>query len=97
MFLTLVAQTRWGAQGLVATSALVGLTDVDALTLSIARSAAQSPADSTAVIALVTGILSNTLLKLAVAVVVGRGWFRAITAAGLGAIAISILAILLAN
>jgi uncharacterized membrane protein (DUF4010 family) len=95
MFLILVAQTRWGSQGLLATSALVGLTDLDALTLSLARSAAASPASSTAAVGLVIGILSNTLLKLTVAVVVGRGWFRAITAAGLGAIAASILAMLL--
>ena len=95
MFLILVAQTRWGSHGLVATSALVGLTDLDALTLSLARSAAASPADSTAVVALVTGILSNTLLKLTVAVAVGRGWFRVITAAGLSAIALSIAVMLL--
>jgi uncharacterized membrane protein (DUF4010 family) len=97
MFLIVVAQTRWGTQGLLATSAIVGLTDLDALTLSLARSAAASPADSTAVVALVIGILSNTLLKLTIAVVVGRGWFRAITAAGLGAIAVSIVAMLLMN
>jgi uncharacterized membrane protein (DUF4010 family) len=95
MFLILVAQTRWGSQGLLATSALVGLTDLDALTLSLARSTVESPPNSTAVVALVIGILSNTLLKLTVAVVVGRGWFRAITAAGLGAIAISIVTMLL--
>jgi uncharacterized membrane protein (DUF4010 family) len=95
MFLILIAQSRWGSQGLLATSALVGLTDLDALTLSLARSAAASLAYSTAAVGLVIGILSNTLLKLTVAVVVGRGWFRAITAAGLGAIAVSILAMLL--
>ena len=97
MFLILAAQARWGSQGLLATSALVGLTDLDALTLSLTRTASQSAAGSTAVVALLTGIVSNTLLKLTVAVVVGRGVFRAVTAAGLGAIAISILAVLLAK
>jgi len=97
MFLILAAQARWGSQGLVATSALVGLTDLDALTLSLARSAAASPADSTAVVALVSGILSNTLLKLTVAVVIGRGWFRLITAAGLGALAVSMVAMLMVD
>ena len=97
MFLILAAQTRWGSQGLVATSALVGLTDLDALTLSLARNAAASPADSPAVVALVSGILSNTLLKLTVAVAVGRGWFRVITAAGLGALAVSIVAMLMVD
>ena len=96
MLVILIAQARWGSYGLMATSALVGLTDLDALTLSLARSAA-APADSTAVVALVTGILSNTLLKLTIAVVVGRGWFRVITGAGLGALAVSIVAMLMVD
>jgi hypothetical protein len=45
-------------------------------------------------VALVAGILSNTLLKLAIAAVVGRGWFRTATAAGLGAMALAITAAL---
>jgi hypothetical protein len=43
-------------------------------------------------IALAAGVLSNTLLKMTVATVVGRGAFRAVTAVTLGALAASILA-----
>jgi len=93
----LTVQARWGSGALVATSALVGLTDLDALTLSLARSA-PLPADiPPAIMALVAGILSNTLLKLGVAVVVGRGWFRTATAGALGAMALTILAVLIAG
>jgi uncharacterized membrane protein (DUF4010 family) len=96
LFIILVVQARWGSQALVATSALVGLTDLDALTLSLARS---TPADAgaTAAVALVAGILSNTCLKLTIALVIGRGWFRTATAAGLGAMALALAAALFMN
>ena len=74
---------------------MVGLTDLDALTLSLARNAAVSGGASSAATALVVGMLSNTLLKMGVAVVVGRGTFRTVTGAGLGAIALALAAALL--
>jgi uncharacterized membrane protein (DUF4010 family) len=95
LFLILVVQARWGSQAVVATSALVGLTDLDALTLSLARSTPAGDVRSTAAVALVAGILSNTLLKLTVALVIGRGWFRTATAAGLGAMALALAVALL--
>lgn len=90
LFLILMVQARWSAEALVATSAVVGLTDLDALTLSLARSTAEGEAIPIAASALVVGVLSNTVLKLLVAVVVGRGWFRALTAGGLAAIALAL-------
>lgn len=89
LFVILFVQARWSSEALVATSALVGLTDLDALTLSLARSAASSESVSPAGFALAAGMLSNTLLKLTVAVVVGRGSFRAATSAMLGAMALA--------
>ncbi|MEQ1573779.1 MAG: MgtC/SapB family protein [Vicinamibacterales bacterium] len=95
LFVILAVQARWSSQALVATSAFVGLTDLDALTLSLARTAA-SPADiPLAGVALVVGILSNTLLKLGVAVVVGRGTFRTVSAGALGAMAVAMAAMLM--
>lgn len=89
LFVILFVQDRWGSEALVATAAFVGLTDLDALTLSLARSAAASGDVSPAALALVAGILSNTLLKLTVAVVLGRGSFRTATAAMLGAMGLA--------
>jgi uncharacterized membrane protein (DUF4010 family) len=94
LFVILAVQTRWGSQALVATSAFVGLTDLDALTLSLARSTTSTGDIPLASIALVAGILSNTLLKLTVAVVVGQGWFRTVTAGALGAMAVTIVAMM---
>lgn len=90
----LAVQTRWGTEALVPTAFFLGLTDLDALTLSLARSAAVSGATEATVVALVWGILANTLLKLTVALVIGRGWFRAGTGAALGAMALSLIAAL---
>jgi uncharacterized membrane protein (DUF4010 family) len=90
LFVILFVQGRWGSEALVATSAFVGLTDLDALTLSLARSARASGHIPTTAVALVVGILANTCLKLVVALMVGRGWFRAATAAVLGAMALAL-------
>lgn len=95
LFVILMVQARWGSGALLATSAVVGLTDLDALTLSLARNAAVSGAASSAATALVVGMLSNTLLKMGVAVVVGRGSFRTATCLGLGAMAMALAAALI--
>ncbi|NOT24729.1 MAG: MgtC/SapB family protein [Acidobacteria bacterium] len=95
LFVILFVQARWGAQALVVTSAFVGLTDLDALTLSLARSAGSSGDIPATVVALTAGILANTCLKLGVALVVGRGAFRSATAAALGAMALALVIALL--
>jgi uncharacterized membrane protein (DUF4010 family) len=95
LFVILFVQARWGAQALVITSAFVGLTDLDALTLSLARGAGSSGEIPETVVALTAGILANTCLKLGVTLVVGRGAFRSVTAAALGAMALALLIALL--
>jgi uncharacterized membrane protein (DUF4010 family) len=91
LFVILAVQTHASAEALVGTAALVGLTDLDALTLSLARSARTEAQIPAAAVALVVGILSNTALKLAVALVAGRGRFRVVTAAVLGGMALAML------
>ena len=88
LLVTAFVKSRWGSGALVATSAIIGLTDLDALTLSLARGSMGDDVHATTV-ALVTGILSNTLLKLVVAGTVGRGRFRLMTAGALGAVAVA--------
>jgi uncharacterized membrane protein (DUF4010 family) len=96
LFVILAIQTHLSVGALTGTSALVGLTDLDALTLSLARSATTEAQVSAAAIALTAGILSNTALKLVVALVVGRGWFRVATPAVLASMALAIAATLVA-
>jgi uncharacterized membrane protein (DUF4010 family) len=85
LFVILAVQARWSNEALVATSVFVGLTDVDALTLSLARSVADRASLTATAQALVAGVMANTLLKLLVAAIVGRGAFRTVTAVALGA------------
>jgi uncharacterized membrane protein (DUF4010 family) len=67
-----------GVAGLWGFAALLGLADVDALTVSMARSAAQTTSLQAAAAAIAVGVLSNTALKLVVAIVLGSARFRKI-------------------
>ena len=77
-----------GRCGVVASGAVLGLTDVDALTISMSRAAAIEGA-SVAARAIAVGILSNTALKLSIVLIVGRGTFRGLAATGLLAMALA--------
>jgi uncharacterized membrane protein (DUF4010 family) len=77
----------WGTLGLLATAAVLGLTDVDALTVSMSRPEANVVA-STAAHAIAIGILANTLMKLALVVVIGRSAYRRRAAIGLASVAL---------
>ena len=79
-----------GDQGLLISGAILGLTDVDALTISMARGV-QTTDWTIAAKALCIGIVSNTLLKTVVALILGQGRFRLLTAAGLVGIGIATL------
>lgn len=72
----------WGDAGLYSTAALLGLTDMDALTVSMSRLDGGLTAQIAAN-AIVIGIIANTLLKAAIAAVLGAGRFRAVTLRGL--------------
>jgi uncharacterized membrane protein (DUF4010 family) len=74
---------RFGERGVVGSAALLGLTDMDALTYSASRLAAQG-GETTAIAAraLVIGMLANTLFKGGVAVALGGGSFRRLAGAG---------------
>jgi uncharacterized membrane protein (DUF4010 family) len=86
---TTLAHRFWGDMGITVAAALLGLTDVDALTLSMARSGETVPS-TVAVQAIAVGILTNTALKLAIAAAIGRGTFRRVTISGLAAMALAL-------
>ncbi len=66
----------FGQAGLMWSGAVLGLTDVDALTISMARSAGEEDHLRAAAMAVGVGCLTNSGFKLAVALVLGRGQFR---------------------
>lgn len=86
----------FGSPGLVLSGALLGFTDMDALTYSMVKLGGSGDLLSVAARALAAGVLSNTVLKLALALAFGRGSFRFTAAAGLAALgAASALALLI--
>jgi uncharacterized membrane protein (DUF4010 family) len=94
LFALFEIRQRYGGAGLQWSSVLLGLTDVDALTASMATQAAAGLAVDVAAAAIAIGIASNTALKLLIGLAVGRGAFRWIVAGGLAAVAAATIATL---
>jgi uncharacterized membrane protein (DUF4010 family) len=76
LLLVKLTQTNFEAHGLYLVAALAGLTDVDAITLSMAGYAQQGGDAATAVGAIVIAALTNTLVKCGFVVVLGSGELR---------------------
>ena len=95
LFLVDGVRAAWGDVGLVVSGAILGLADVDALMISMARTAQVGGSTAAPALAIAVGILSNTLLKLALALTVSRAPFRAVAGLGLAAMAAASLAAIL--
>lgn len=83
LFLVAWAQERIGSTGVLVSAAILGLTDMDALTLSMTKLAADVSQLHVAAIAIGVGVIANTVLKLGVAVALGSSAFRVRTAVAL--------------
>jgi len=71
-----IVETRFAGQGLYAVAALAGLTDVDAITLSVARSARLGGDAGAAVVAIVIAALANTIAKYGMVAALGSPALR---------------------
>ena len=91
MLVVSVIRNAWGEAGVLTTAAVLGLTDVDALTLSMTREVAPT-SPSIAVRAIAIGITANTLLKLVIAVALGAPRFRRLVGATLALMIVASLA-----
>jgi uncharacterized membrane protein (DUF4010 family) len=88
MWLIEYVQHRWASPGLYTTAAFLGVTDVDALTVSMNRQPdGVTPAIAARVIAV--GIIANSVSKFVLAAVLGRGRFRVVAGAALLATAVT--------
>jgi uncharacterized membrane protein (DUF4010 family) len=88
-----VAREWWGTSGVFSTAAVLGLTDVDALTVSMTRDVAETVSPVIAAKAIAVGVLTNTGMKLGLALFLGSRRFG--TIAG-GALALMLLALAVA-
>ena len=78
-----VARERWGTSGVFTSAAVLGLSDVDALTVSMAKDVADALSPTIAATAIAVGVLSNTAMKIALALVFGSPRFRFVAAGSL--------------
>ena len=82
-----IAAQYWGSRGVISSAVVLGLTDMDALTVSMNQLGSTADMVSLAAQAIAIGVLTNTLFKATLATVVGRGRFRWFVLAGLGVLA----------
>ncbi|MDQ8161620.1 MAG: DUF4010 domain-containing protein [Gemmatimonadota bacterium] len=80
-------QSTVGTTGVLVSATLLGLTDVDALTVSMTRYGADPGHVAIAATAIGIGVLSNTALKCTMALALGAPQYRSRVAIGLGALA----------
>ena len=83
LFAVAFTRGRFGQAGILGSAAVLGLVDMDALTVSMSQLTQTGTAAELAARAIVVGILANTVVKLTIALVIGRGVYRVITAIGL--------------
>jgi uncharacterized membrane protein (DUF4010 family) len=80
----------WGASGVLTSAAVLGLTDVDALTVSMVRDVAQTISPAVAATAIAIGVLMNTAMKLGLTLVFGSRAFKMIAGAALALMLVTI-------
>lgn len=90
-----IARDSFGTAGVLASGAVLGLTDVDALTISMAKSAASGISPQMAAQAIAVGVLVNCVLKTALAVTLGTRQFARWAGAAIAGMAVAIGATLL--
>jgi len=86
----------WGSAGVYGSAFVLGLSDVDALTVAMARGVAYAASLHTASVAIAIGVLSNTMLKLVLALLLGSTVFRRLVGVALGVMALTAVTALLA-
>jgi len=84
-----LARQMWGQSGVLTSAAILGLTDVDALTVSMARGVAKTTSLEAAALAIAIGVLANSMVKLGVALFFGSARFRTIVAGTLVAMMVA--------
>jgi len=82
-----IAAQYWGGRGVISSAVVLGLTDMDALTVAMNHLASSPETVGLAAKAIAIGVLTNTVFKAAVATVIGTGRFRWLALAGFGVLA----------
>src|SRR5690606_1387246 len=81
---------RTGDRGILLTASLLGLTDTDALTVSMARHGGAAGSVALAAQAIAVGLISNTVFKLGLALGLGAPSYRRYAGVGLGLMGLAV-------
>lgn len=84
IFVSKAAQMYLGSGGVFLAAGLAGLTDVDAITLSMANLSKSAISESTASIAILIAVVVNTVVKASIAWTLGAAALRRYTLPGFG-------------
>ena len=90
LFAVAAISRTFGAGGVRIAGAVLGLTDVDALTVSMTTTPMSSTAPAAAAVAIAIGVLTNCMMKTVLAVVLGTADFRRLSGGVLAAMATAI-------
>jgi uncharacterized membrane protein (DUF4010 family) len=92
--IALVALARireaWGNAGVLTSAVVIGVTDMDALTLAMTRMASETGGIALAAQGIAVGLIATSVFKAAIAAALGRGTFRRDVLLGLAAQALSV-------
>lgn len=94
IFVSKAAQEYLGSGGVYLAAGLAGLTDVDAITLSMANLAKESLSETTAAIAILIAVVVNTVVKASIAFTLGAASLRKFTLPGFGLVLVTGLALI---
>lgn len=84
IFVSKAAQVYLGSGGVFLAAGLAGLTDVDAITLSMANLSKSAISESTASVAILIAVVVNTVVKASIAWTLGAAALRRYTLPGFG-------------
>ena len=90
LFVVSLVRRHFGTGGLLATGALLGLHDVDALTISMGQSASSGVPVKLAAQAIAVGVLANCVVKAGIALALGSTPFRRVASIAIAAMAVAI-------
>lgn len=90
MIAIVVVRQLWGSPGVLASASILGLTDMDALTVSMNRLGTSADAVSLGAQGIAIGLLANTAFKTTLALALGSARFRRLVLGGLAAEAAAI-------
>ncbi len=89
IFAIRIARDTFGNAGVLTSAFLLGLTDMDALTFSMARLGTTQQVVALAARAIAVGMLANTALKFTLAMVLGQRDLRRVAGGGLAALGLA--------